>query len=181
MTDETLWRAFIGEPGHRTETNLRGVSWYLARDCLLDFARTFVSDGCEFCADAQDDALTALARLQPDTEWSGDIDWDTLILRRDVDDPAIDQPEPVSVRPDEVWPEGWTEVGATTDAADAPAPDVSTFRPMWLVVDDPVTGETRTLDVADAPVAGNGETIVVEWTSDGFLRAPYVERRPTDG
>lgn len=46
---------------------------------------------------------------------------------------------------------------------------------LWMDFTDLETGETVTLDVADAPVAGNGETLIVEWDADGFVRLPRVE------
>jgi len=49
------------------------------------------------------------------------------------------------------------------------------FRPFWLDFTNADTGETVTLDVADAPTTGNGETIVIEWDDRGFVSMPRVE------
>jgi hypothetical protein len=57
----------------------------------------------------------------------------------------------------------------SADADDAHVPDSSIDHVLWLDFVDIDTGETTTIDVADAPTAGNGETIVFSWGASGFL------------
>lgn len=82
------WRAFVGEPGHRTTLDVPGLSWLQAQRMLLatlaDDYPEAEPDTCEHCAAAARAAVRGLRDLPAETPGQWDVDRDEYILSRDL-------------------------------------------------------------------------------------------------
>jgi hypothetical protein len=108
-TETATWHAFVGEPGERTSIHKPDLTWAEARDVLLAFVTESLDTTCDHCRAAAQQCHGELTALTEDAVWTGDIDWDELILSRTAPPPERELHATSS------WA-GWTEVGATTDA-----------------------------------------------------------------
>ena len=84
------WRAFVGEPGHRTSLDVPGLSWVQAQRMLLAELADDYPEGepvvCEHCEAAAREARAGLRNLPADTAGQWDVDRDEYILSRDTAD-----------------------------------------------------------------------------------------------